>query len=179
VSRPLALRWEGNPLDATLELRKPHAAIARDGRRFEAEFQVEKQWIEIRGPQGPVRCAVSVGTRQVWVTCRGVTWVLERAQRESARDEGVAGEDEIRAPMTGRVVRVATTPGASIREGDLILTIEAMKMEFKLTAPEDGTVLEILCAEGDRVELGQLLAKLAPAGSGAPAAGDSSGTTAP
>jgi len=166
VSRPLALRWEGKPIEASLELRRPHAAIERDGRRFEGEFHVEKHWVEVRSPNGSARCAVSVGTRQVWVTCRGITWVLERAPREAARDEGATGEDEIRAPMTGRVVRVAAAAGAAVQEGDLILTIEAMKMEFKLTAPETGTVLEIRCAEGDRVELGQLLAKVVPAASG-------------
>jgi biotin carboxyl carrier protein len=37
-----------------------------------------------------------------------------------------------------------------------------MKMEFKLTAPEDARIEEILCADGDRVELGQLLVRLAP-----------------
>ena len=36
-------------------------------------------------------------------------------------------------------------------------------MEFKLTAPEDARIEEILCADGDRVELGQLLVRLAPA----------------
>jgi biotin carboxyl carrier protein len=65
--------------------------------------------------------------------------------------------------MTGRVVSVSAGPGDAPREGDLLLTIEAMKMEFKLTAPEDGTVLEVACAEGDLVELGQLLVKLKPA----------------
>jgi biotin carboxyl carrier protein len=65
--------------------------------------------------------------------------------------------------MTGRVVSVAAKAGTEAREGDLLLTVEAMKMEFKLVAPEDGTVLEVACADGDRVELGQLLVRLRPA----------------
>jgi biotin carboxyl carrier protein len=167
VSRPLALRWEGKPVEAAFELRRPHAAVARDGGRFEAEVHADGSWVEIRGAGGPVRCAVSVSARQIWVACRGVTYVLDRAQREAARQEEAPSEDEIRAPMTGRVVRVAVPQGASVKDGDLLLTIEAMKMEFKLTAPEDGTVAEIRCAEGDRVELGQLLARLLPAAGGA------------
>lgn len=169
MSRPLALRWEGTPVDASLELRRPHAAVTRGGRRFDAEVQVDGSWIEIRGPQGTVRCAVSVSARQIWVACAGVTYVLERVHREAASKEGGASEDEIRAPMTGRVVRLTAVPGAAVKEGDLLLTIEAMKMEFKLTAPEDGTVAEVLCAEGDRVELGQILARLQPSATGAPA----------
>ena len=150
-------------MDATLELRRPHAAVARDGRRLEAEVRMDGSWVEIRGPEGTVRCATTVGSRQIWVSHRGRTYVLERAHREAARHEGPAAEDEIRAPMTGRVVRVAVAPGAPVKEGDLLLTIEAMKMEFKLTAPEDGAVAEVRCAEGDRVELGQLLARITPA----------------
>jgi hypothetical protein len=78
---------EGKPIEASLELRRPHAAIERDGRRFEAEFHVEKHWVEVRRRRC-ARCAVSVGTRQVWVTYRGHHLVLERAPREAARDEG-------------------------------------------------------------------------------------------
>ena len=169
MSRPLALRWEGAAVDASLELRRPHAAVTRGERRFEAQVQTDGSWIEIHGPKTSVRCAVSVGARQIWVACAGVTYVLERVHREAASREGGASEDEIRAPMTGRVVRVAAISGALVKEGDLLLTIEAMKMEFKLTAPEDGTVAEVLCAEGDRVELGQILARLHPSAPGAPA----------
>jgi biotin carboxyl carrier protein len=71
--------------------------------------------------------------------------------------------------MTGRVVTVVAVPGAETREGDLLLTIEAMKMEFKLTAPENGSVLEVMCAPGDRVELGQLLVRLKPDSDGSAA----------
>ena len=76
--------------------------------------------------------------------------------------EGTPAADEIRAPMTGRVIAVAARAGMEAHEGDLLLTIEAMKMEFRLIAPRDGTVAEVLCSEGDRVELGQLLARLDP-----------------
>jgi len=64
--------------------------------------------------------------------------------------------------MTGRVIQVAAAPGASVREGDLLVTIEAMKMEFKLVAPETGVIAEVRCEAGARVELGDLLVVLEP-----------------
>ena len=174
MSRPLALRWEGKPVEASLELRRPHATLTRGDRRFEAEVHADGSWIEIRGGGHTItRCAVAVSARQVWIACAGVTYVLDRAQREASGSEGAASEDEIRAPMTGRVVRVAAAAGEAVKEGDLLLTIETMKMEIKLTAPEAGTVAEIRCAEGDRVELGQLLARLTPSAAAA------EGTSAP
>jgi biotin carboxyl carrier protein len=158
----LALRWEGRAVEADLELRSPRAVLSREGRRLEAEFRRADDWIEIRSGGRSARVGAVVSPRGVWVAFDGRAYLLERAHRETADAEGARAVDEIRAPMTGRVVAVAARAGSKAREGDLLLTIEAMKMEFRLTAPEDGTVAEILCAEGDRVELGQLLARLDP-----------------
>jgi 3-methylcrotonyl-CoA carboxylase alpha subunit len=158
----LALRWEGRTVEADLELRGGHAALAREGRRIEAEVRRVDDWIEIRSGDRVARCGAAATPRGVWVALDGRSYLLERVHREAAAADSAPATDEIRAPMTGRVVAVAARAGEKAREGDLLLTIEAMKMEFRLTAPEDGTVAEVLCAEGDRVELGQLLVRLKP-----------------
>ena len=160
----LALRWEGRPVEAEVELRGPRAVLTRDGRRTEVEVRRVDDWVEIRSGDRVVRLGAVATPRGVWVALDGRTYLLERAQRDAAAPSGAASTDEIRAPMTGRVVAVAARTGEAASEGDLLLTIEAMKMEFRLTAPEDGVVAEVLCAEGDRVELGQLLVKLKPGG---------------
>jgi acetyl/propionyl-CoA carboxylase alpha subunit len=162
--RQLNLQWEGRPLEIELTLRSPRAILSRDGRPFEAEFRRDSDWIEIRSGGRSARCGVAITSRGVWVEHEGRTYFLERAHREVATSGGARSADEIRAPMTGRVVRVSARAGAEAKEGELLLTIEAMKMEFKLTAPENGTVAEVLCAEGDRVALGQLLVRLKPTG---------------
>ena len=82
--------------------------------------------------------------------------------------------------MTGRVAAVEARAGDEVSEGDHLLTIEAMKMEFKVTAPVAGTVLELSCAAGDRVELGQMLVRLGARDSAAaagPAAGPGNPTS--
>jgi len=139
--------------------------LAREGRRIEAEVQRVDDWVEVRSGDRVARCGAVVTSRGVWVALDGRSFFLERVHRDAAAPDGAPATDEIRAPMTGRVVAVAARAGEGAREGDLLLTIEAMKMEFRLTAPEDGMVAEVLCAEGDRVELGQLLVRLKPGGS--------------
>ena len=147
-------------MEAEIELRGPRAAIAREGRRIEAEVRRVDDWIEIRSGDRIARCGAVTTPRGVWIALDGRTYLLERIHRDAAAPDGAPATDEIRAPMTGRVVAVAARAGEAAREGALLLTIEAMKMEFRLTAPEDGTIAEVLCAEGDRVELGQLLVRL-------------------
>ena len=163
MSRKVAFRWDGRAIEGTIETQGPRATWTRDGRTLDTEVARDGGWVEIRTAQDACRAAVKAGPKEVWVSLRGRTYVLERAHRTSSGSAASASNDEIRAPMTGKVVRVTTPQGAQVKEGDLLLTIEAMKMEFKLTAPEDARVEEILCADGDRVELGQLLVRLAAA----------------
>jgi biotin carboxyl carrier protein len=70
--------------------------------------------------------------------------------------------------MPGRVRRLVAAPGAPVARGDVLLVLEAMKMEHAIRAPHDGILERFLVAEGDLVEAGVDLAVLADA---APRAG--------
>jgi propionyl-CoA carboxylase alpha chain len=61
------------------------------------------------------------------------------------------------APMPGGVVRVAVAVGDAVRSGQLLVVLEAMKMEHAVHATTAGTVTELGVAEGDQVETGRVL----------------------
>jgi acetyl/propionyl-CoA carboxylase alpha subunit len=67
----------------------------------------------------------------------------------------------LHAPMPGRVVRVAVETGQEVREGEVLLVLEAMKMEHAIRAPHDGTVTEVDFEPGDQVETGAVLVVVA------------------
>ena len=67
----------------------------------------------------------------------------------------------IRAPLSGTVGRVLVEPGQAIEAGDVVVVLEAMKMETEITAPQAGTVGAVHVAPGDAVSGGQLLVELA------------------
>jgi 3-methylcrotonyl-CoA carboxylase alpha subunit len=69
-----------------------------------------------------------------------------------------AHDGEITAPMPGKVTSVEVSLGETVRKGQRLLTLEAMKMEHSLTAPFDGTVAELAAAAGGQVSEGALLA---------------------
>ena len=64
----------------------------------------------------------------------------------------------VTAPIAGKVLRVAVTVGATVSAGDVLIVLEAMKMENEIKAPADGAVKEILVSEGGRVSEGDTLA---------------------
>ena len=75
-------------------------------------------------------------------------------------DAGAAAERRIRAPMPGRVVLVQAKAGDAVHVGDVVLVIEAMKMELALKAPRDGVVAEVRAQAGEFVEADAVLAVL-------------------
>ena len=77
---------------------------------------------------------------------------------ESERGEAVAGG--LVAPMPGTVLAVHVAPGGTVAQGQLLMIVEAMKMEHRITAPRAGTVSEVRARPGDQVNGGDLLAVL-------------------
>jgi biotin carboxyl carrier protein len=67
---------------------------------------------------------------------------------------------DILSPLAGRVVSIDTAVGASIRAGQTVVTLEAMKMNTMVAAPADGTVQSIHVKPGDAIEEGDLLVTL-------------------
>lgn len=83
-----------------------------------------------------------------------------RAPTRTPGDPGSSPGQAPHAPMAGRIIGVLVKAGDSVRAGDALLILEAMKMEQQITAPHDGTVASLLCKEGDQVAAGQELVVL-------------------
>ena len=73
---------------------------------------------------------------------------------------GSAGSIEVKAGAAGKVFKLEASVGQSVKKGDAVLIIEAMKMEIPVVAPEDGTVASINVAVGDPIDAGTVLATL-------------------
>lgn len=108
---------------------------------------------------GIAYAAASGGT--VWVFLDGQTHII---QSRSSTGPGRAGhaDDEVAlaAPMPATVVAVHVSEGQSVRQGDLLVTLEAMKMELAVKAPRDAMVRTIACRVGDLVQPGVPLLEL-------------------
>ncbi len=95
-----------------------------------------------------------------WIAHRGVTsWWRTLPPRRS--DETSVGHDgEVRSPMPGVVIQVGVGARDEVAQGDALLVVEAMKMEYALRAPFAGEVAEVLVRVGDQVVLDQVVARV-------------------
>lgn len=77
-----------------------------------------------------------------------------------AAPAGAAGSVVVAAPMPGKILGVKASAGQAVKKGQVLLVLEAMKMENEIVAPQDGTVATINVSVGDSVEPGATLATM-------------------
>jgi 3-methylcrotonyl-CoA carboxylase alpha subunit len=113
-----------------------------------------------------VRAFVAGDEHGTWVFIEGRTFRFEKVrtgskefERKGARG-GARGLTDLSAPMPATVLRILTAPGKTVRHGETLILLEAMKMELPLRAPQDGTVKEVLCKEGQLVQPGTILVEM-------------------
>ena len=130
----------------TYHLRLPsgHEASVR------SESSAERRWfVDIDGTREAVTVITQGGRLTVFRGGRR----LEFARHDpGAASGGLEMAGGLTAPMPGRIVSVLVEPGQSVREGQAVLVLEAMKMEHTLVAPAAGTVEEVRFAPGDLVD---------------------------
>jgi len=118
----------------------PHGAVSLiiDGQSYGVEFEEQQDEVAVLLKGQLTRVDV----------------VDERRLRMRAASGGfsVEGKQIITAPMPGKVVKVLVKLGETVKEGQGLVVVEAMKMENELKAPKAGTVTELFAKEGSTVE---------------------------
>ena len=117
----------------------------------------ERDGYDVRGAAGDaVRGSAIVDGDAIWVTVAGEVFEFH-VVRGRPGSRGGRDQDALSPPMSATVVRIAVKPGDRVSKGDLLVALEAMKMELPIRAPRDGVVTAIHCAEGDLVQPGTAL----------------------
>lgn len=102
----------------------------------------------------------------LWVHLDGETFTYRPEKKVSSRKKsnssGSAGDVE--APMPGKITKIAVSPGDQVSKGQLLVVLEAMKMEYSLKSSTSGKVNAVKCKVGDQVALGQLLVEVTSEG---------------
>jgi acetyl-CoA/propionyl-CoA carboxylase biotin carboxyl carrier protein len=158
-----------------------HRKIVRDPAFTSEPFSVYTRWIETdftndiepwsgsladgTPPAARHNVVVEVGGKRVEVslptklvpTSGGGTALAAAPKRRAASSVSTVTGDSVTAPMQATVVKVAVAEGDKVVKGDLILVLEAMKMEQPLTAHKDGTITGVNATVGSTVSSGHLL----------------------
>lgn len=123
-----------------------------------SELTSGKWLLRINGERSIAYTAQAKEARYVQVD--GVQYQLERTTGNRRKRQGQAGASDLKAEMPGQVIDVRVQVGDSVSAGQVLVVLEAMKMEIRITAPAEGIVKRLLVKTGEVVERGHLLVEL-------------------
>jgi acetyl/propionyl-CoA carboxylase alpha subunit len=95
-----------------------------------------------------------------WVFLDGEVFTFEVEEASARRRRAGGHHGSLTAPMPATVRKIAVAPGATVKRGDILIVLEAMKMELPVRANADGIVKTVNCREGEMVKPGQDLVDL-------------------
>ncbi len=107
-----------------------------------------------------LRASVYQGEGRIVVTRHGINHTFDIIDRLAPPAASLQAGGRVTAPIPGRVAGVLVAVGEIVRRGQVLVVLEAMKMELSLTAPADGVVSALRCAVGDMVAEGRELVEL-------------------
>ncbi len=168
--------WRSNGLCRsiiTLQERREKVTLAVENFRCNG-YQVtsvrpegDSLWAELQAPDGTItNLTARFFDNHVHVSLGGRDALFEDVTYAPAERKDAAGAGAVRAPMAGRIVKVLADASTRVAKGDLLVILEAMKMEHELRAAIDGTVENISIKPGDQVSMRQLLVTVNPGTAG-------------
>ena len=126
--------------------------VTLNGRTYEVEVEAGKAMCvaeyEAFVPAAPVAAPVAAPAAAAPVAAPAAAGVT------------VSGGESVSAPMPGNILKVNVTVGQTVKEGDLLVVLEAMKMENEIFAPKAGTVAQVLVSKGSTVDTGATMVVL-------------------
>jgi geranyl-CoA carboxylase alpha subunit len=140
---------------------KDHYLVALGSHMLEVSIE-ERQGGAVRftasGVQQTARFALHEGT--VHLDINGLVAAVRETTLEPSAASRRDASSRLVAPMNGAIISVAAKPGDTVAKGQLIVVLEAMKMQHEITAERDGTIDKVLVKPGDQVATRQLLVEL-------------------
>jgi 3-methylcrotonyl-CoA carboxylase alpha subunit len=112
----------------------------------------------IRGTERSI--AFAVAGRDTWVFLDGRTYVVSDTPDGSPRRSRMDEQGALTAPMPATVLTVNVAAGQQVKRNDIVMVLEAMKMELPIRSPRDGVVKAVRCEAGQLVQPGATLLEL-------------------
>ena len=126
--------------------------VTLNGRTYEVEVEAGKAMLvneyEAYAPAAPAPAAPAAAP------------AAATAAPAPAASVDIASGERVNAPMPGNILKVAVNPGDKVKSGQILVILEAMKMENEIVAPRAGTVAQVVVKVGEKVDTGAALVVL-------------------
>lgn len=128
--------------------------ITFNGRTYPVtSSEIKPGYLKIKLDNKVIKAVVAEGNKNMFVFLDGNTFNMKRVLPTSKR---VEKKDGLVSPISGKVVDVKVKEGISVKKGDVLIVIEAMKMEYLIKAPYDGIIKKIHLSVDEQIDMGMI-----------------------
>ena len=159
---------DGEVRKISIETRDGLLVVDEGGRVLEAEVQrIAANELRLRLGDRSVRVFLARAGERTFVAVDGRQYVVSESRAETGRpgagdDKAAGGSLRVKAPMPGKVTKLAVAVGEEVRKNQTLVIVEAMKMENEIKTSIDGVVTKVHAAAGDLVDAEKVLVEIEP-----------------
>jgi 3-methylcrotonyl-CoA carboxylase alpha subunit len=147
---------ENHVYNVSIERRDKHYFITYDNTEYKVEAkETQPGQLKIKIGDRIIKSVITEGEKEKFVFLDGDVFKVKPVELTGRKKTNKKEEGDLSSPISGKVVTIKVKNGESVKKGDVLMVIEAMKMEYLIRAPFDGKVQKINFKEKDQIEIGQ------------------------
>jgi len=147
---------ENNVYNVTIERKDKHYFITYDNTEYKVKAEELKPGqLKIEIGDRVIKSIITEGDKEKYVFVDGEVFKVKPVELTGTRKAKKKEDGNLNSPISGRVVSVKVKKGDKVKKDDVLMVIEAMKMEYLIRAPFDGKVEKVNFKEKDQIEIGQ------------------------
>jgi len=149
---------ENHVYKVTIERRQENFFVTYDNTEYRVSVEeIQQGHLKITIGDRIIKSIVTEGDKEKFVFIDGNVFKVKPVELtgRTKKRKKETGEHDLDSPISGKVVQVKVKNGDKVKTGDIILVIEAMKMEYLIRAPFNGLITKVNFKEKDQIEIGQ------------------------
>jgi biotin carboxyl carrier protein len=154
---------ENNVYGLTIERRQDKYFITYDNAEYKVSCEeIKPGHLIIRIGDRIIKSIVTEGEHEKYVFIDGSVYKVKPVELTGRKKQKKkdTGEEDLNSPISGKVVSVKVKPRSIVKKGDVLMVIEAMKMEYLIRAPYGGKVTKVHFKEKEQIEIGQITVEM-------------------
>ena len=147
---------ENSVYNVTTEKRDKHFYITYNNTEYKAEAEeIKPGQLKIKIGDRFVKAVITEGDKEKYVFVDGNVYKVKPVELTARKKTRKKEEGNLNSPISGKIVNVKVKKGDAVKKGDVLMVIEAMKMEYLIRAPADGKVKKVNFKQNDQIEIGE------------------------
>ena len=152
---------ENSVYNVSVERRDKYYFVTYDNTEYKVEAEeIKSGQLKIKIGDRIIKAIITEGGKEKFVFVDGNVFKVRPVELTGHKKTKKKKEGNLSSPISGRVVKVNVKNGENVKKDEVLMVIEAMKMEYLIRAPFDGKVKKVNFKENDQIEIGQITVDL-------------------